>query len=75
MCPAVAACHFLTGKQYKIFIDSGVPPDFAREYAAAFVDNEIELDQAKDLTTEILKDLKVKLGHILRILRHVKELK
>lgn len=56
-----------------MFVGASVPEPFATEYADAFCENEIELEQAHELTTEILKELKVKLGHILRIMRHVRE--
>jgi len=36
--------------------------------------NDIELGQAHDLTTEILKGLGVKLGHSLKIMKRVQKL-
>ncbi len=56
---------------FQLFLDSGVPDAFSKEYALTFAENEIELDQASELTPEILKELRVKLGHILRIIRFV----
>ena len=69
------ALHSLFAQWHELFLAAAVPEPFASDYAQSFTENEIELDQAPELTTEILKELKVKLGHILRILRHVKELR
>ncbi len=49
----------------------GLSEDDARAYVVLFRSNEIEVDQVLELTETILKDIGVKVGHALRIMKQV----
>jgi len=52
-----------------------VPADAAREYADACDTNALELSQIYDLTKDELKEINVKLGHQMKILKAIEQLK
>jgi len=59
----------------EFFTTAGLVDEDARTYTKIFEENEIEINQAADLSTEILKELGVKIGHLMKIMKHVKQVK
>jgi len=59
----------------EFFTTAGLSDEDARAYTKIFEENEIEVNQAADLSTEILKELGVKIGHLMKIMKHVKQVK
>lgn len=58
----------------KFFVDSGLPPDICENYAVVFSENRIRFDMLEELNKEILYDMGIKkLGDVISILRHAKE--
>lgn len=53
----------------------GVPDDAAVQYAETFRDGEIELSQIPDLTNDILRDMDVKPGHRMKVMKHISQQK
>jgi hypothetical protein len=49
--------------------------DYAAEYEVLFRANAIELDQIQDLSGDVLKELHMKMGHIMKIMKLVASLR
>jgi len=57
----------------KFFLDAGIPPDNAAQYAVTFESNRMGLDMLMDLDKEYLRDLNITaLGDIISILKYAK---
>jgi hypothetical protein len=52
----------------------GLAEDDARVYVQLFQENELEINQALDLNTPILRELGVKVGHLIKIMKQVRAL-
>lgn len=58
----------------KFFVDSGLPAEVCENYAVVFSENRIRFDMLEELNKEILYDMGIKkLGDVISILRHAKE--
>lgn len=58
----------------KFFVDSGLPSEVCENYAVVFSENRIRFDMLEELNKEILYDMGIKkLGDVISILRHSKE--
>lgn len=53
----------------------GLSEEDAKTYANTFKKNDIQEDQIGDINTQILKDLGVKVGHLMRIMKGVRSMK
>lgn len=53
----------------------GLSEEDAKTYANTFKKNDIQEDQIGDINTQILKDLGVKVGHLMRIMKGVRSVK
>jgi hypothetical protein len=53
----------------------GLSEEDAKTYASTFKKNDIQEDQISDINTQILKDLGVKVGHLMRIMKGVRSVK
>jgi len=58
---------------FKFFLDSGVPPSDAGNYAAMFNEHRIQPDMLGELTKDYLADMGITvLGDIIAILKHAR---
>lgn len=58
----------------RFFVESGLPSDVCDNYAVIFSENRIRFDMLEELNKEILYDMGIKkLGDIISIIRHAKE--
>lgn len=58
---------------FQFFLDAGIPPADAGNYAVTFTENRIKQDMIVDLTKEYLTELGVTvLGDMIAILKHAK---
>ena len=58
---------------FQFFLDAGIPPADAGNYAVTFTENRINQDMIADLTKEYLHEMGVKvLGDMIAILKHAK---
>lgn len=58
----------------KFFVESGLPSEVCENYAVIFSENRIRFDMLEELSKEILHDMGIKkMGDIISILRHAKE--
>jgi len=58
---------------FKFFLDAGLPPSDAGNYAATFMEHRIQPDMLGDLTKDYLTDMGIKvLGDIIAILKHAR---
>lgn len=62
------------GSWLEFFVACGIPLDQAELYEPAFVDAAIELEQIPDLNLELLKELRVKFGHLMKIMKVVQQM-
>lgn len=59
----------------KFFVDAGIPPTVASNYAMTFSEHRIQMDMLKEINKEILLDMGIKaMGDIIAILRHAKNI-
>lgn len=58
---------------FQFFLDAGIPPSDAGNYAVTFTENRIQQDMIVDLTKEYLHEMGVTvLGDTIAILKHAK---
>jgi hypothetical protein len=53
----------------KLFVDAGIPNADAKTYEKTFKDNDISAEMFPDLTYDLLKQLEVKVGHQMKIMK------
>jgi hypothetical protein len=59
-------------KQWReILLECGLPEDAAVSVEQQFLENRLEPDQVEDLTMELMKEMGLKVGHILKIRRWI----
>jgi hypothetical protein len=67
--PAKLPDRFKTWTEFFVFC--GLPLEVSINLEASFLQNKMGLDQIPDLNIEILKELGVKVGHLMKILKVV----
>jgi len=58
---------------FKFFLEAGIPPSDAGNYAVTFTENRIQPDMMTDLTKEYLAEMGITvLGDVIAIMKHAK---
>jgi len=74
----LVGCVSETGKGlaavwFKFFLDAGIPPSDAGNYAVTFTEHRIQADMLSELTKEYLADMGITvLGDVIAILKHAR---
>lgn len=59
---------------FNFFLEAGIPPSDAGNYAVTFTENRIQPDMMADLTKEYLSEMGITvLGDVIAILKHARQ--